>query len=179
MFDGAERAVQAGWELADIVARDVTPVRVGIHTGEVETESGNVRGLAVHVAARIMALAGAGEVLVSWTTRDLLDGSPFAFADRGVHEIKGLRESPPGLRAGASPGGVTGGVQVTSHALTSRVTPHTHAWRSIGRSSSTKKSIPVQRWRWPSIAYAPSGLDSVRVVGAPWTAGMLPRRPAW
>ncbi len=95
LFDGAERAVQAGRELADIVARDVTPVRVGIHTGEVETESGNVRGLAVHVAARVMGLAGPGEVLVSWTTRDLLDGSPFAFADRGLHEIKGLENPRP------------------------------------------------------------------------------------
>jgi class 3 adenylate cyclase len=51
--------------------------------------------LAVHVAARIMALAGPGEVLVSWTTRDLLDGSPFAFADRGVHEMKGLENPRP------------------------------------------------------------------------------------
>ena len=84
MFDGAERAVQAGGELAHIVARDAMLVRVGIHTGEVETESGNVRGLAVHVAARVMALAGPGEVLVSWTTRDLLMGcrSPSPIAAR-------------------------------------------------------------------------------------------------
>ena len=95
MFDGAERAVHAAREITDVVGRDVTPVRVGIHTGEVETESANVRGLAVHVASRVMALAGPGEVLVSWTTRDLLDGSPFTFADRGEHEIRGLERPRP------------------------------------------------------------------------------------
>ena len=53
--------------------------------------AGNVRGLAVHAAARIAALAGAGEVLVSETTHDLLDGSGATFDDRGTHELKGLR----------------------------------------------------------------------------------------
>ena len=95
LFDGAERAVQAAQELVATVGRDVTPVRVGVHTGEVETESGNVRGLAVHVASRVMGLAGPGEVLVSWTTRDLLDGSPVAFEDRGRHQIKGLETARP------------------------------------------------------------------------------------
>lgn len=90
LFDGAERAVRAAQELAAAVGRDATPIRVGVHTGEIETESDNVRGLAVHVASRVMSLAAAGEVLVSWTTRDLLDGSPFEFQDRGHHEIKGL-----------------------------------------------------------------------------------------
>ena len=51
---------------------------------------GNLRGLAVHVAARILELAGPAEVVVSWTTRDLLAGTAFRFEDRGMHELKGI-----------------------------------------------------------------------------------------
>ena len=65
-------------------------VRAGVHTGEVEVVPGNLRGLAVHIAARILALAGPAEVVVSWTTRDLLAGTPFSFEDRGMHELKGI-----------------------------------------------------------------------------------------
>ena len=65
-------------------------VRAGVHTGEVEMVPGNLRGLAVHVAARILALAGPAEVVVSWTTRDLLAGTAFSFEDRGMHELKGI-----------------------------------------------------------------------------------------
>jgi class 3 adenylate cyclase len=65
-------------------------VRAGIHTGEVEVIPGDLRGLAVHVAARILAVAGPAEVVVSWTTHDLLTGSAFTFEDRGLHELKGI-----------------------------------------------------------------------------------------
>jgi class 3 adenylate cyclase len=65
-------------------------IRAGLHTGEIEFEAGNPRGVAVHAAARIAALAGPDEVLVSATTRDLLEGSGLAFEDRGEHELKGL-----------------------------------------------------------------------------------------
>ena len=65
-------------------------IRAGLHTGEVTVAGGNARGVAVHAAARVAALAGPGEVLVSGTTRDLLDGSGMRFEDRGVHELKGL-----------------------------------------------------------------------------------------
>lgn len=61
-----------------------------LHTGEVETIAGDVRGLAVHTAARIMAAAGPGEILVSATVMDLLDGSGLNFEDAGLHELKGL-----------------------------------------------------------------------------------------
>jgi class 3 adenylate cyclase len=54
-----------------------------------------VRGLAVHVAARVLAIAGPSEVLVSWTTRDLLAGSRLEFEERGRHELKGLPEPRP------------------------------------------------------------------------------------
>ena len=65
-------------------------IRAGLHTGEVSMAGGNARGLAVHAAARVAALAGPGEVLVTGTTRDLLDGSSLRFADRGDKELKGL-----------------------------------------------------------------------------------------
>lgn len=90
LFDGAERAVRCGAGIAASVSELGLEVRVGVHTGEVELIPGDVRGLAVHTAARIAALAAAGEVLVSATTRELLDGSSLAFVDRGSHELKGL-----------------------------------------------------------------------------------------
>ena len=65
-------------------------IRAGLHTGEVNLAGGNARGVAVHAAARVAALAGPGEVLVSGTTRDLLDGAGRRREDRGAHELKGL-----------------------------------------------------------------------------------------
>jgi class 3 adenylate cyclase len=66
-------------------------VRAGVHTGEVERRPGEKpRGIAVHVGARVMSLAAAGEVLVSSTTRDLVAGSGLDFDDRGEHELKGI-----------------------------------------------------------------------------------------
>jgi len=90
IFDGAERAIRAALELTRSLSSIGIDVRVGVHTGEVELEGGDVRGLSVHIATRIMSLAGPGEVYASWATRELLAGSPIAFADRGVHELKGL-----------------------------------------------------------------------------------------
>ena len=66
------------------------PIRVGIHTGEIEFVGDDVRGVAVHAAARVMSLAGPDEVLVSSTTADLLEGSGLALEDAGAHELKGL-----------------------------------------------------------------------------------------
>jgi class 3 adenylate cyclase len=65
-------------------------VRVGLHTSEVEFVGGQPRGVGVHAAARVAALAGPGEVLLSGTTRDLLDGSGLFLEPRGEHELKGL-----------------------------------------------------------------------------------------
>jgi class 3 adenylate cyclase len=90
LFDGAERAVECGAGIAGSVSELGIEVRVGVHTGEVEMLPGDVRGLAVHTAARIAALASPGEVLVSGTTREMLVGSSLAFVDRGTHELKGL-----------------------------------------------------------------------------------------
>ncbi|MGZ3588839.1 MAG: adenylate/guanylate cyclase domain-containing protein [Candidatus Limnocylindrales bacterium] len=89
-FDGAARAVRAAAAMVRAAHDLGLAVRVGIHTGEVELVHGDVRGVAVHVAARIMALAGTNEVLVSATTYELVAGSGLRFADRGAHELKGV-----------------------------------------------------------------------------------------
>jgi len=90
MFDGAERAVRCAAAAAVATSALGIAIRAGVHTGEVELVPGDIRGVAVHEAARIMSLAGAGEVLVSGTTRDLLAGSGLVFEDRGLVELKGL-----------------------------------------------------------------------------------------
>lgn len=95
LFDGAARAVHAATIMDPAVADLGVRVRVGIHTGEVEIGGGRARGVAVHAAARVAALAGPGEVLVSGTTRDLLDGSGIVFQPRGEHELKGLSGARP------------------------------------------------------------------------------------
>ena len=89
-FDGAERAVLCARAICAASQEIGLAVRAGVHTGEVEVVPGNLRGLAVHIAARILALAGPAEVIVSWTTRDLLAGTAFRFEDRGMHELKGI-----------------------------------------------------------------------------------------
>jgi class 3 adenylate cyclase len=89
-FDGAERAVLCARAICSAAQGIGLVVRAGVHTGEVELVPGNLRGLAVHIAARILALAGPAEVVVSWTTRDLVSGTAFRFEDRGMHELKGI-----------------------------------------------------------------------------------------
>jgi class 3 adenylate cyclase len=90
LFDGAAKAVRAGALMDPAVAELGIRVRVGLHTSEVEIVGGQPRGVGVHAAARVAALAGPGEVLVSGTTRDLLDGSGLSLEPRGEHELKGL-----------------------------------------------------------------------------------------
>ena len=65
-------------------------VRAGLHTGECEVRGDDIGGIAVHIGARVSALAGANEVLVSSTVRDLVIGSGIEFVDRGTHELKGV-----------------------------------------------------------------------------------------
>jgi class 3 adenylate cyclase len=95
LFDGAAKAVRAGQLMDPSMADLGVRVRVGVHTGEVEISGGQARGVAVHAAARVASLAGPGEVLVSGTTRDLLDGSGLSFDSRGEHELKGLSGARP------------------------------------------------------------------------------------
>ena len=65
-------------------------IRVGIHAGEVDVRGDDVAGMAVHIGARVAALAGPSEVLVSSTVRDIVTGSRHRFADRGEHDLKGV-----------------------------------------------------------------------------------------
>jgi class 3 adenylate cyclase len=90
IFDGTARAVRCAAAIRDSVAELGIQIRAGIHTGEVEIVPNDVRGVAVHTTARIMALGGPGDVLVSGTTYELLAGSGLSFEDRGSHELKGL-----------------------------------------------------------------------------------------
>lgn len=89
-FDGAERAVRGAAAIRDAAQGLGLAIRAGVHTGEVQTIAGDVRGIAVHTAARIMAVATSDEILVSATVMDLLDGSRLTFEDAGIHELKGL-----------------------------------------------------------------------------------------
>jgi class 3 adenylate cyclase len=91
LFDGPARAVRAAASMDQAVTDLGLRLRVGIHTGELEIVGGQARGVAVHTAARVASLAGPGQVLVSATTHDLLDGSELAFDPHGEHELKGLR----------------------------------------------------------------------------------------
>ena len=90
LFDGSERAVRAAAAICVASKAMGLTIRAGIHTGEVELTAGDVRGMAVHVAARVMALAGPSQVYVSATTRELVADSDLVFVDAGVHELKGV-----------------------------------------------------------------------------------------
>jgi len=90
LFDGPARAVRAGVAIRSAVRDLGLETRIGVHTGEIEQATDGPRGIAVHLAARVLAAAGAGEILVSQTTHDLVEGSGLDFADRGQHELKGI-----------------------------------------------------------------------------------------
>ena len=89
-FDGPARAIGCATAIRDAVRGLGLEVRAGLHTGEVEVADGGIAGIAVHLAARVAAKAGPGEVLVSRTVVDLVAGSGLAFADRGEHILKGV-----------------------------------------------------------------------------------------
>ena len=89
-FDGPARAIRAAHAIRSGLADLGLEVRVGLHTGEVELLGDDIGGIAVHLAARVLAQARAGEVLCSRTVKDLVAGSGFAFADRGSHRLKGV-----------------------------------------------------------------------------------------
>jgi class 3 adenylate cyclase len=89
-FDGPARAVRCAAAIRDDLAELGLPIRAGLHTGEIELQPDDIAGLAVHIGARISALAGAGEILVSSTVKDLVVGSGLEFDDRGARELKGV-----------------------------------------------------------------------------------------
>lgn len=95
LFTGAGRGVRCAAGMVETLADQEIRIRAGLHTGEVELTAGVLHGIAVHTAARVSALAGASEVLVSSVTHDLLEGSGLAFEQRGIHELKGLSGPRP------------------------------------------------------------------------------------
>jgi class 3 adenylate cyclase len=92
IFDAPARAVRCATALHGLAARQDIEIRTGVHTGEVELAGEDIRGVTVHTAARIMAAAGAGDVLVSDTVALLCRGDGLTFEDAGEHELKGLSD---------------------------------------------------------------------------------------
>ena len=90
MFDGPQRAIRCAMAIRDAVQSLGIEVRAGLHTGECEVRGDDIGGIAVHIGARVSALAGPNDVLVSSTLRDLVIGSGLEFEDRGTHELKGV-----------------------------------------------------------------------------------------
>jgi class 3 adenylate cyclase len=90
IFDGPARAVSCALAVSETLRSVGIEIRAGVHTGEVELDASAVRGIAVHIGARVAALADGGEVLVSSTVKELVAGSGLAFEDAGEHELKGV-----------------------------------------------------------------------------------------
>jgi class 3 adenylate cyclase len=89
-FDGPARAIRCACAISQAVRSLGLEIRAGLHTGEIELAGSTIRGIAVHIGARVAAQAGAGEVLVSSTVKDLVAGSGIGFLDRGSHALKGV-----------------------------------------------------------------------------------------
>jgi class 3 adenylate cyclase len=89
-FDGAERAVRGAAAIRDAAQELGLAIRAGIHTGELQVTSDDMRGIAVHTAARIMGVAAPGEIFLSATVIQILEGSGMTFDDAGIHQLKGL-----------------------------------------------------------------------------------------
>jgi class 3 adenylate cyclase len=90
MFDGPQRAIRCALAIRDAVQALGIEVRAGLHTGECEVRGDDIGGIGVHIGARVSALAGPNDVLVSSTLRDLVIGSGLEFEERGAHELKGV-----------------------------------------------------------------------------------------
>jgi pimeloyl-ACP methyl ester carboxylesterase len=89
-FDGPARAIRCATGLQAALHSEQVSIRVGMHTGEIELRDDDIGGIGVHIAARVEALAAPGEVLVTKTVTDLVAGSGISFADRGLHDLKGV-----------------------------------------------------------------------------------------
>ena len=92
-FDGPARGIRCARAILGSSEELGIRVRAGLHTGECEAMGDDLGGIAVHIAARVSALAEPGEVLVSRTVKDLVAGSGIEFVDRGVHELKGVPDT--------------------------------------------------------------------------------------
>lgn len=92
-FDGTERAVRCAIAVRDASLTIGVELRIGIHTGEIEPLTNNIRGVAVHAVTRITSLAEAGQILLSATSHALLGETPLRFVSRGKHELRGLPQA--------------------------------------------------------------------------------------
>jgi len=92
VFDGPVRALQCALALVQALEAIGLPIRAGLHVGEVISRGGEVTGIAINIAARVMEKAGSGEVLTTRTLKDLFGGSDMPFRSEGEHELKGLSE---------------------------------------------------------------------------------------
>jgi class 3 adenylate cyclase len=90
LFDRPGRGIRCATALRDRLRGSGVEIRAGVHTGEVQLRGDDVGGIAVHFAARVMAAAAPGEVLVSGTVHDLVAGSDYVLEDRGAHALKGI-----------------------------------------------------------------------------------------
>ena len=91
-FDGTGRAIRCARAVVEDAVELGLSLRAGIHTGECELDGDRLRGVAVHIGARVASLAGDGEILVTSTVKDLVAGSGIVFTDFGTHELKGVPE---------------------------------------------------------------------------------------
>lgn len=89
-FDGPARAIRCAQAIVETIGTLGIELRAGLHTSECEVRGDHLGGLAVHIAARVGALAAPGQVLVSGTVKDLVVGSGIQFIDRGEHDLKGV-----------------------------------------------------------------------------------------
>lgn len=119
VFDGAARALECAAAIRQVAASEQMRIRIGVHVGEIELAGASARGVAVHETARIMAVAGPGEILVSEATRAMALGAGFSFEDRGTHELKGLPEprrlyAYQGASSSPDPGSSGGGANTAA-----------------------------------------------------------------
>lgn len=122
-FDGPAQAIRCAEAIRTATEAIGLEIRAGVHAGECEVMGDDIGGMAVHIAARVMAQAGAGEIVVSSTVRDLVVGSGLGFDDRGTHELKGV-PGPWQLLAVRPDGAAPGSVEAR---LTSLATPSTRS----------------------------------------------------
>jgi class 3 adenylate cyclase len=90
IFERPAHAIRCAWAIRDATRAIDIQIRAGLHVGECELAEDEIRGIAVHIGARVAAAAGAGEVLVSSTVKDLVAGSGISFTDRGIKPLKGV-----------------------------------------------------------------------------------------
>jgi pimeloyl-ACP methyl ester carboxylesterase len=142
-FDGPARAIRAAQAIVRGAPGELRiEVRAGVHTGECEILGDDIGGMAVHLGARIAAKAAGGEVLVSAAVRDLVLGSPIGFADRGLHELKGVPGAWNLLAVTDEGSGVTVDAPPPAYAIAPNATHSTRSDRAVARAARVGRTNP-------------------------------------